>query len=91
MGNLDEATALADEIDKAIANHTIDNEDVATYMNKIAALKTKANLPADFASATDDAPVDVTAVIVNPTYENNDNEGWSGTAAGFDAGYLTTA
>ena len=32
------------------------------------------------AVAGDEAPVDVTSVIVNPNYDNEDNEGWSGSS-----------
>lgn len=32
-------------------------------------------------AASDDSPVDMTVAIVNPGYDNDDNEGWSGTEA----------
>ena len=40
----------------------------------------------ELSGASEDNPIDLTdKFISNPRYENNDNEGWSGTAPGIDA------
>lgn len=38
----------------------------------------------DWDGASQDKPLDVTSLIVNPDYANNDNQGWSGTAPGLN-------
>ena len=88
---MSEANTLYSTVDNGITNHSIADDEVDKLIGDINAMMTRLKLPADFASASDDSPVDVTDVIVNPTYENNDNEGWKGTAAGFDSGYPCTA
>ena len=64
----------------ASANDELTNEEaeqmIAAINEAIAALKVPGGV------ATDDNPLDYTSYIVNPSYDNNDNKGWSGTNAG---------
>ena len=81
-----EALALADEIQAAIEARSIENADVEAYMVKIAAMKTKLRLPENMNAATDEAPVDATAVIETPGFEKdatNSIFGWTATGQKF--------
>ncbi len=57
-------------------------DDYKKYIEECAEQLEKAKLSLiDF----DTLPANVTAMIVNPRYENNDNKGWSGTTPGFQS------
>ncbi len=81
-----EALALADEIQAAIEARSIENADAEAYMVKIAAMKTKLRLPENMNAATDEAPVNATAVIETPGFEKdatNSIYGWTATGQKF--------
>lgn len=80
MNLLDEATALGKDVaaEKGVYENT-----ESTLQELLDAIDSVTNklLEDEIGKASKDNPVDVTAkFITNPSYENNDNEGWSGTA-----------
>ncbi|MCR5158516.1 MAG: hypothetical protein K6D37_05250 [Prevotella sp.] len=80
-----EALTLADEIQMAIDGRTIENADAEEYLVKIAGMKTKLRLP-DVSGASDEAPVNVTAIIETPGFEKdgtNSIYGWTATGQKF--------
>lgn len=82
-----DATALYGEISEGIIGGTLENEDAENYLTKIAEMIVKLKLP-DYSGATQDNPVDFTAVIVNPNFDKdgaNSIEGWDG-ATGYNFG-----
>ena len=82
-----EAMNLAGEISEGIENHAFEDADVDIYLQKIAAMKTKLRLPAGADKASDDNPINVTAVIDTPNYDEdgaNSIAGW--TASGYNFG-----
>ena len=90
-----DATALSDEVFDKL-NAQLDNEEVRTLINKVnayagmlAAPDRSELLPADVADATAEAPVNVSSVIENATFDTvGDFHGWLGT--GFGAGGTTS-
>lgn len=75
-----EAGNLYEEIKNALSNHSIEDADVDEYLRKIKAMKTKLRLPDNYADASDLSPVDLTAIVENPAYDDN-ADGWEGTTA----------
>lgn len=74
------AGTLYVEIVGGIDEGTYENADVEALLAKIAEMTTKLKIPAG--EATDATPLDMTSVIVNPSFEKdgaNSIEGWSGT------------
>lgn len=74
------AGTLYVEIVGGIDEGTYENADVDALLVKIAEMTTKLKIPAG--EATDATPLDLTSVIVNPSFEKdgaNSIEGWSGT------------
>lgn len=74
------AGTLYVEIVGGIDEGTYENADVDALLAKIAEMTTKLKIPAG--EATDATPLDMTSVIVNPSFEKdgaNSIEGWSGT------------
>jgi len=78
------AGALYETISGAIAGRELEDADVADYMIKIKEAKTMLRLPSDYADASDLAPVEVSNVVVNGSYDA-DNSGWDGTTAAYNA------
>ena len=78
------AGALYETIAGAIAGRELEDADVADYLIKIKEAKTQLRLPSDYADANDLAPVVVSNVIVNGSYDA-DNSGWDGTTAAYNA------
>ena len=78
------AGALYETIAGAIAGRELDDADVADYLIKIKEAKTQLRLPSDYADANDLAPVEVSNVIVNGSYDA-DNSGWDGSTAAYNA------
>ena len=69
------------EIAGGIDEGTYENADVDALLAKIAEMTTKLKIPAG--EASDASPLDMTSVIVNPSFEKdgaNSIEGWSGTS-----------
>lgn len=81
---INEASQLAVEVSEGIEGRTLENEDVQPLLDKIAAMKTKLRMPANYNEASDSNPINLTTVINNPNYDENLN-GWSGTAAAYGA------
>ena len=80
----DEAEALRTEVETGINGLT--NAQAEEYISKITEMLTKLRLPseAEIAQASDQAPLDMTSVILAPSFENdewgypeNSNEGWN--------------
>lgn len=82
-----DALALVEEIQSAIDGYQLENEDVDTYMEKIAEMRTKLFLPAyDPDTVSDENPVDFTAVLQTPSFEKdgtNSIDGWVATGHKF--------
>ncbi len=75
------AQSLYDEVAEGIALNTISENDVESLISDINDMIASLKLPADVADATWTSPVDCTGMIVNPKYDNGNDEGWTGTAA----------
>lgn len=73
---ISQAQALYYEITDGIEAHSITDAEAEAYMEKIAAMKTALALPGDLDTATDDNPIEITGVIVNPNFDENAN-GWT--------------
>lgn len=78
-----EAGELDEEITTKIEGHELENEDVDAYIAKIDLMKTKLALPRDWAQASDLDPKELDKVIRNASFDANNGNNWSGTAAGF--------
>lgn len=77
-----EASDLIDEIQNGMNAGTIEDVEVATYIEKIEALIVKLAIPADVENASDQNPVPLTSLIKTPSFEKegaNSIEGWEGT------------
>jgi hypothetical protein len=84
-----EALQLQNTIASGIDNHEITDAEAKAYLDQIAKLSTQLKLPNEMAEASDDNAVEVTSVIVNPTYDENGN-GWSGTSAAWGGDMLNS-
>ncbi|UPS44352.1 hypothetical protein M1D30_12425 [Prevotella sp. E15-22] len=78
----DEANNLYTTIMNGIEEHSITDAEATEYLEKIAVVYTKLMLPSDWASASDDDPKDVTAVIKSASFSDvdetaNSSEGWT--------------
>lgn len=84
---LDEASELFAEIDEAINNGSINDDEVAEYEKQIATLIVKLGIPAEADNASDTNPVDMTSCIKTPSFEKdgaNSVDGW--TTSGYNFG-----
>ncbi len=72
---IDAAQAVLQE---AVNSTTLTTEEMKALIVKMDAAATALKVPADIAEASDANPVDVTALIKNPSYENANSDGWSG-------------
>ena len=76
-----EAQALVSEINGGIASYSYEDAEVEGLQNQIAAMFTKLNMPDDMASASDENPVECTAVMKSPSFEDadmlNSSTGWT--------------
>ena len=77
---LEAAMLLADEVEGALDKGTFTAEAIADTLVRIDAAIVTLKLTNEVAS--DEHPLDYTCLIVNPNYDNDNNEGWLGTAAG---------
>ncbi len=83
-----EAADYYDEVDEAYGNQELSAADALAAVNEISAWISRLRIP-DYSEASPENPVDMTAAIVNPTFDIvNDFTGWTGTAfgTGGDAG-----
>ncbi len=60
-----------------VENYAYAGADLADIESKLNAAAAKLKLP-NVEGASDETPVDMTSVIVNPTYENANSDGWQG-------------
>lgn len=79
-----EATALFNEVGGKYETNYTDADALAKTI-EIKEMILKLAVPEGYADATDENPKDATWNIVNPSYANNDNEGWSGDAPAFQS------
>lgn len=75
---INNAAEVYDKVVTGYENGSFTTSDADSMVTVIKMAITKLRIP-DI-EASDDAPVDYTAVIVNPNYDNEDNEGWSGSS-----------
>lgn len=84
---INEVGPFAENLENDINDHKYDNEDVPGLLNQIKVYRTKLRLPADYAQASDQNPIDM-PIIDTPTFDNgeggNSVEGWE--AAGYNFG-----
>lgn len=76
-----EGDALYQQIYNGIENHTIATEEIDGLLNQIARMINRLGIPAGMADASDANPVECTGVIVNPSYVEGNDKGWTGSAA----------
>ncbi len=79
---INKANDLYTIISNGTEQHSITDDEAKAYIEEIDALYTKLKLPADWASASDDDPKDVTAVIKSASFSDvdetaNSSEGWT--------------
>ena len=79
---INRANDLYTIISNGTEQHSITDDEAKAYIEEIDALYTKLKLPADWASASDDDPKDVTAVIKSASFSDveetaNSSEGWT--------------
>ena len=89
------ALQLKDLLDEAAATSIDTDNETAIYENTQSTLDqlteaitsiTNKLIEGELNGVSWDTPIDLTdKFVTNPRYENNDNEGWSGTASGIDA------
>lgn len=77
---LDNAVQLVGEVEDALDNGTCTADGIAEMLNRIDAAIVSLKLTD--AEASDEHPIDYTHLIVNPNYDYDNNDGWSGTSAG---------
>jgi hypothetical protein len=93
LGTADEASddaraaagALYEDINTKLANSQLEDEDVPALLEQIDNAITKLGLPADINEASDLNPIDVTKVIKNASFDDNNANGWSGETPGFQS------
>ena len=81
MSTIQEAKTLNETISDGIENHTYATDEVDGLLNEIAKMINRLGWPADAETASDENPVEVTTVIINPNYVDGDDHGWTGGAA----------
>ncbi|MBO4850142.1 MAG: dockerin type I repeat-containing protein [Prevotella sp.] len=78
---IDEANALHSTISEGIANHSYADDDVDGLIEDINTMIHRLGIPQNMASATAANPVDCSTIIINPAYDNGNDNGWTGDAA----------
>lgn len=80
---LNTAVELAQEVEDALVNGTIADDDVDALIKRIDDAIAGLNLPGNYADANDDNPINFTDMITNPKYINDLNaastDGWTAT------------
>lgn len=76
---VEKAQNMFDELEGALDNGSWNNETATEKLAELEGIITALRVPA-YEDASDENPVDMTSVIINPLYEYNDNEGWNGDA-----------
>lgn len=86
QATMDAANVLIDEVAESIENGEYTIEEATAKIDEVKEMITKLNIPEEAENASDENPVDVTALIVNPGFDVLDDNGnatangWSGTA-----------
>ena len=76
-----EAQTLYDQVNTGIADHTIATDDIDGLKNDIAKMINRLGLPEGMENASDDNRVECTTVIINPSYIDGNDNGWTGKAS----------
>lgn len=76
---LSKASAIYAEAIDGYEYESFTPEQIDSITVEIKSVITQLRIP--HTEASDDSPLDMTVAIINPGYDNDDNEGWSGTAA----------
>ncbi|MCM1312440.1 MAG: hypothetical protein NC206_03255 [Bacteroides sp.] len=91
QATLDAANELVNEVAENIEEGEYTVEEAAAKVEEIKEMITKLNIPENATDASDENPVDMTALIVNPSFETLDESGnvtaygWAGTTpSGFN-------
>ena len=76
---INNASEVYDKVNNGYEAGSFTTAEADSMVTVIKAAITKLRIPDTVAS--DETPADFTAVIVNPNYDNDDNEGWTGSSA----------
>jgi len=76
-----EANTLNSTITNGIANHSYANSDVEGLIQDIYTMIHRLGIPQNMDDATAANPVECTTIIINPAYDNGNDNGWTGNAA----------
>ncbi|MBO4822385.1 MAG: hypothetical protein J5548_13095 [Prevotella sp.] len=76
-----EANTLNSTITNGIANHSYANSDVEGLIQDINTMIHRLGIPQNMGEATASNPVECTTIIINPAYDNANDNGWNGNAA----------
>ena len=79
----DQAEELYNKVADLKAGGKLTNAEALDYIKQINELILKLRLPVNYNDANSNAPIDVTMLITNPSYDLNTNTGWSGTSPAF--------
>lgn len=71
-----EAQAAYDALEGDVDEMT--NEEIEAFIEKLNAVAADLKIPATSGEASDENPVDLTSLIVNPSYTEENSNGWSG-------------
>ena len=89
LSTLEEARTLNLNITTGIDNRILTNEDADKLLEEIAAMIKKLHIPDGMETASDDNPFNATAMIINPTYDAGNNNGWTlDQTPGFSSGVI---
>jgi len=80
----DAGTLYSDVIENYMTG-TYTDDQVPALIEQIKQAIAKLRMPQGADEASDENPVDFTSMIVNASYDNNDNTGWSGDAPAFQS------
>lgn len=72
-----QAQALHADVLNKIESGSLEDSDVEELQKEIAAMIKKLAVPEEMGNASDANPVDCTSMIVNPDYDNGNNDGWT--------------
>jgi hypothetical protein len=71
-----EVAAMMNELDAALTEGTIEDEDVDALVARVDALIVRLNTP-DYTNASDSDPADFSGLIKNANYAENNQDGWT--------------
>ena len=76
---LDRAKNTLAELETGIKSGSYTLDEIDNKIEEITEICAILRIPKDAGNASDESPVDMTSCIVNPSFDNNDDEGWTGT------------